>query len=82
MGADYVSSSVCGEVVFCYYPGLGGLIVSWIWIWNLDWGLRLVFIVARCEGTRCGRLDGGLGWEVLVLTVSGYACNNCADCSR
>jgi hypothetical protein len=59
--------------------GSGGLVVSFgDWIW--DWGLR--FHCCPLWGMRCGRLHdvemGGAG----VLTVSGYACNNCADCSR
>lgn len=34
------------------------LLVWCIWSWIWDSGC---FIVARCGGTRCGRLDGGLG---------------------
>lgn len=72
-----------GKLYFVTMRVWGGLHVSLV---DLELDLGLGFAV----GVHCCPLWGdavwNIGWRVgregSRLTVSGYACNNCADCSR
>jgi hypothetical protein len=43
---------------------------------------RCACLLPRGESNRRRAGSGSRHWAWNQLTVSGYACNNCADCSR